>query len=63
MQKQAKDKPGQASTVTAGGAFLRRLKALGVRFTMDPVEIGPVTIAVFDDTCGNLIQIQSPVRS
>lgn len=34
-----------------------RLKALGVRFTMDPVEMGTVTIAVIDDTCGNLIQI------
>ena len=34
-----------------------RLKAAGVRFTQPPVEMGPVTTAVFDDTCGNLIQI------
>ncbi|BAS27402.1 VOC family protein [Limnochorda pilosa] len=34
-----------------------RLKALGVRFTQPPVQMGPVTTAVFDDTCGNLIQI------
>ena len=34
-----------------------RLVALGVRFTQPPIEIGPVTTAVFDDTCGNLIQI------
>ena len=34
-----------------------RLKAHGVRFTMEPTEAGPVTVAVFDDTCGNLIQI------
>ena len=34
-----------------------RLRQLGVQFTKDPVEIGPVTTAVFDDTCGNLIQI------
>jgi catechol 2,3-dioxygenase-like lactoylglutathione lyase family enzyme len=34
-----------------------RLKGLGVRFTQDPLEMGPVTMAVFDDTCGNLIQI------
>ncbi len=34
-----------------------RLTALGVRFTMEPVEMGTVTIAVLDDTCGNLIQI------
>jgi len=40
-------------------AEFRRLKALGVRFTQEPVEMGPVTTAVFDDTCGNLIQIAS----
>lgn len=34
-----------------------RLRRLGVRFTMEPTEAGPVTMAVFDDTCGNLIQI------
>lgn len=34
-----------------------RLKGLGVKFTMQPTPAGPVTIAVFDDTCGNLIQI------
>lgn len=34
-----------------------RLLGLGVRFTRSPVDMGPVTIAVFDDTCGNLIQI------
>jgi catechol 2,3-dioxygenase-like lactoylglutathione lyase family enzyme len=34
-----------------------RLRALGVRFTQPPTEMGPVTTAVFDDTCGNLIQI------
>lgn len=34
-----------------------RLSGLGVRFTQEPVEMGPVTTAVLDDTCGNLIQI------
>ncbi|MFG3349305.1 VOC family protein [Streptomyces sp. NPDC048018] len=34
-----------------------RLRALGVRFTQDPVDMGPVTTAILDDTCGNLIQI------
>ena len=34
-----------------------RLSALGVRFTQAPAQMGPVTTAVFDDTCGNLIQI------
>jgi catechol 2,3-dioxygenase-like lactoylglutathione lyase family enzyme len=34
-----------------------RLKGLGVTFTQEPAAMGPVTTAVFDDTCGNLIQI------
>src|SRR5918997_5483358 len=34
-----------------------RMVALGVRFTQEPAEMGPVTTAVLDDTCGNLIQI------
>lgn len=34
-----------------------RLTALGVRFTQEPLDMGPVTTAVLDDTCGNLIQI------
>jgi catechol 2,3-dioxygenase-like lactoylglutathione lyase family enzyme len=34
-----------------------RLQRLGVRFTQEPTQMGPVTTAVFDDTCGNLIQI------
>jgi catechol 2,3-dioxygenase-like lactoylglutathione lyase family enzyme len=34
-----------------------RLRDLGVCFTQEPTEMGPVTTAVFDDTCGNLIQI------
>ncbi len=36
-----------------------RLRSAGVQFTQDPAEMGPVTTAVFDDTCGNLIQIAS----
>jgi len=36
---------------------VQRLRGLGVTFTQEPVEMGPVTTAVFDDTCGNLIQI------
>jgi catechol 2,3-dioxygenase-like lactoylglutathione lyase family enzyme len=34
-----------------------RLVSRGVRFTQEPTEMGPVTTAVLDDTCGNLIQI------
>ncbi|GAA3693368.1 VOC family protein [Arthrobacter ginkgonis] len=38
-------------------AEYERLGALGVSFTQPPTEMGPVTTAVLDDTCGNLIQI------
>jgi catechol 2,3-dioxygenase-like lactoylglutathione lyase family enzyme len=38
-------------------AEYERLTALGVTFTQPPLEMGPVTAAVLDDTCGNLIQI------
>jgi catechol 2,3-dioxygenase-like lactoylglutathione lyase family enzyme len=38
-------------------ADFERLSGRGVRFTQPPTEMGPVTTAVFDDTCGNLIQI------
>jgi catechol 2,3-dioxygenase-like lactoylglutathione lyase family enzyme len=38
-------------------AEYERLIAQGVRFTQAPTDMGPVTTAVFDDTCGNLIQI------
>jgi len=34
-----------------------RLLENGVKFTMEPTKMGDVTIAVFEDTCGNLIQI------
>jgi catechol 2,3-dioxygenase-like lactoylglutathione lyase family enzyme len=38
-------------------AEFNRLRDRGVRFTQEPLEMGPVTTAVFDDSCGNLIQI------
>jgi catechol 2,3-dioxygenase-like lactoylglutathione lyase family enzyme len=34
-----------------------RLSALGVRFSMEPTEMGTVKVAVLDDTCGNHIQL------
>jgi catechol 2,3-dioxygenase-like lactoylglutathione lyase family enzyme len=40
-------------------AEYERLRAAGVRFVQEPLQMGPVTTAVFDDTCGNLIQIAS----
>ena len=38
-------------------AEFERLKSHGVVFTKEPMKAGPVSIAVFSDTCGNLIQI------
>jgi catechol 2,3-dioxygenase-like lactoylglutathione lyase family enzyme len=63
-------KPFKAALVSDGIPFTsfavadvnaehERLSALGVRFTQPPVVMGPVTTAVFDDTCGNLLQIHS----
>jgi catechol 2,3-dioxygenase-like lactoylglutathione lyase family enzyme len=34
-----------------------RMQTLGVEFTMEPTNMGMTTAAVFNDTCGNLIQI------
>mgnify|MGYP001318788927 CR=1 FL=1 len=34
-----------------------RLRGMGVDFTMEPTNMGETTVAIFDDTCGNLIQI------
>ena len=34
-----------------------RLTGLGVTFTQPPTDAGPVTVAVFDDTCGNLLML------
>ncbi|SDY30936.1 Catechol 2,3-dioxygenase [Variovorax sp. YR266] len=38
-------------------ADVKRLKEHSVRFTMDPMDSGAVRLAIFADTCGNLIQI------
>jgi predicted enzyme related to lactoylglutathione lyase len=43
--------------VTNVQAEYERLLALGVEFSMEPTNVGPTTVAVFNDTCGNLIQI------
>ncbi|MET9094440.1 VOC family protein [Streptomyces cyaneofuscatus] len=49
--------PAAAFAVDDVRAEFDRLRALGVRFTQEPLDMGPVTTAVLDDTCGNLIQI------
>ncbi len=40
-------------------AEFERLRSAGVTFTQEPVDMGGIVTAVFDDTCGNLIQIAS----
>ena len=49
--------PYTSFAVTDVQAEFERLSGLGVTFTQQPLDMGPVTTAVFDDTCGNLIQI------
>ena len=54
--------PATAFEVDDLEAEHERLKALGVVFTMAPTKMGPISIAVFADTCGNLIQIYQPSK-
>ncbi|AJC61425.1 MULTISPECIES: VOC family protein [Streptomyces] len=49
--------PAASFAVDDVHAEFDRLHGLGVRFTQEPLAMGTVTTAVFDDTCGNLIQI------
>jgi hypothetical protein len=49
--------PATSFAVEDVQAEFQRLRDLGVRFTQEPLDMGGVTTAVFDDTCGNLIQI------
>jgi catechol 2,3-dioxygenase-like lactoylglutathione lyase family enzyme len=49
--------PATSFAVSDVSEEYERLRARGVKFTQDPLDIGPVVTAVFDDTCGNLIQI------
>jgi catechol 2,3-dioxygenase-like lactoylglutathione lyase family enzyme len=51
--------PFTSFAVDDAKAEYERLRALGVRFTQEPADMGAVTTAVFDDTCGNLIQVES----
>jgi catechol 2,3-dioxygenase-like lactoylglutathione lyase family enzyme len=51
--------PFTAFAVDDVPAEAARLKAAGVTFTQEPLQMGPVTTAVLDDTCGNLIQLVS----
>jgi glyoxylase I family protein len=53
--------PITAFEVTDLQAEEKHLKQAGVKFTMDPTDAGPVKLAIFADTCGNLIQLYQPV--
>jgi catechol 2,3-dioxygenase-like lactoylglutathione lyase family enzyme len=55
--------PATSFAVDDVQAEFDRLSAKGVTFTQPPTEMGPVTTAVFDDTCGNLIQIAAMAAS
>ena len=51
--------PYNSFSVADVQAEFERLSGLGVRFTQPPTQMGPVTTAVLDDTCGNLLQIMA----
>jgi glyoxylase I family protein len=53
--------PISAFEVADIAAEFSRLTAHGVAFIRQPTPAGPVTIAIFADTCGNLIQLYQPV--
>jgi catechol 2,3-dioxygenase-like lactoylglutathione lyase family enzyme len=42
-------------------AEFQRIKVLGVKFRSEPKQAGPITAAVFEDTCGNLINLVQPL--
>jgi glyoxylase I family protein len=52
--------PATAFEVDDIEAEAKRLKKAGVKFTMNPTSAGELKLAVFADTCGNLIQIYQP---
>ncbi|WP_434052611.1 MAG: VOC family protein [Roseibium sp.] len=49
--------PAHSFQVQDLDAERKRLGDLGVEFSVEPVDAGPVRMAVFDDTCGNLVQL------
>src|ERR1700759_3013766 len=54
--------PAASFAVDDVAAEYERLSGLGVRFTQEPTDMGPVVTAVLDDTCGNLIQLMQAVH-
>ena len=52
--------PATAFTTQDIAAEVERLKARGVKFRGEPQEMGPIKVVVFEDTCGNLINLVQP---
>ena len=52
--------PATAFISTDINAEVQRLKARGVRFRGEPTKMGSVTAVLFEDTCGNLINLVQP---
>jgi predicted enzyme related to lactoylglutathione lyase len=52
--------PATAMIARDIGADVQRLKALGVKLRGEPAKMGPITAVVFEDTCGNLINLVQP---
>lgn len=52
--------PATALITADVAADVQRLSALGVRFRGEPVRMGPITAVVFEDTCGNLVNLVQP---
>jgi catechol 2,3-dioxygenase-like lactoylglutathione lyase family enzyme len=53
--------PATAFMTDAIVAEVERLKAAGVHFRSEPANMGPVITAIFEDTCGNLINLVQPL--
>ncbi|MES2207713.1 MAG: VOC family protein [Pseudomonadota bacterium] len=53
--------PATAFITTDIYADYHRLKAQGVIFTGEPLRVGPIINAIFEDTCGNLILLVQPI--
>ena len=51
--------PATSFAVPDVQAAYEELRSRGVRFVQPPTPMGPVTTAVLDDTCGNLVQLAS----
>jgi catechol 2,3-dioxygenase-like lactoylglutathione lyase family enzyme len=52
--------PATAFITNDIAAEYRRLKELGVKFRGEPAKMGPITAVLFEDTCGNLINLVQP---